>query len=50
MACVRRLQRMGEDVRDDELARLDVLAAEIEREFAALRETAETKAADATHG
>ena len=48
MACVRRLQRMGDEVRDDELPRFDELGAIVEREFVALREHDET-ASDASH-
>ena len=39
MACMRPLQRMGEDIPDAELHRLDALAATVEREFAALKST-----------
>ncbi|HVO88199.1 MAG TPA: V-type ATP synthase subunit A [Casimicrobiaceae bacterium] len=46
MHCVRQLQRMGEEVRDAELARFDELAAQVESEFAALT----TEVADAPHG
>jgi V/A-type H+-transporting ATPase subunit A len=44
MASMRPLQRMGEEIADDELARFDALAAALERDFAALRapRTAET--------
>ena len=48
MACVRPLQRLGEDIADNELARFDALQAAIEREFAAL--TARSDPADASHG
>ena len=37
MECVRRIQRMGEDVRDDELAKIDALGVDVEHAFAALR-------------
>jgi V/A-type H+-transporting ATPase subunit A len=48
MACVRPLQRLGEDIADNELARFDALQAAIEREFVAL--TARSDPADASHG
>ncbi len=48
MACVRPLQRLGEDIADNELPRFDALQAAIEREFAAL--TARSDPADASHG
>ncbi|NDP43904.1 MAG: ATPase, partial [Aromatoleum sp.] len=48
MACVRPLQRLGEDIPDSELARFDALQAAIEREFAALDER--SGARDAAHG
>jgi len=41
MACVRPLQRVGEDIGDAELARFVALQAAIETEFARLTETAE---------
>lgn len=47
MACVRPLQRMGEDIPAGELARFDALQATIEREFAALTEHSEGR--DAAH-
>jgi V/A-type H+/Na+-transporting ATPase subunit A len=47
MACVRPLQRMGEDIGDSDLPRFAELQAAMEREFAALMRTAE--GADATH-
>jgi len=48
MSCVRRLQRMGDEVGDSELPRFDELHAEVEREFVALRDHAESSA-DAPH-
>jgi len=48
LACVRALQRMGEEVADHELARLDELEARIEREFAQLAPSREPS--DAAHG
>jgi len=48
MACVRPLQRLGEDIPDRELARFDALQAAIEREFAALNEQSGVR--DAAHG
>ncbi len=48
MACVRPLQRLGEDIPDSELARFDALQAAIEREFAALDER--SGARNAAHG
>jgi V/A-type H+/Na+-transporting ATPase subunit A len=48
MACVRPLQRLGEDIPNDELARFDELQATIEREFATLTER--SGAGDADHG
>ena len=48
MACLRPLQRMGEEIRDDELARLADLQAAMEREFAALAHARE--GSDAAHG
>jgi V/A-type H+-transporting ATPase subunit A len=50
MACMRPLQRMGEEIRDDELARFDALTATIEREFAALASTTPPQGHDATVG
>ncbi len=44
MECVRPLQRMGEDIPDDELARFDALQAAFEREFAALQRTIRSSA------
>jgi V/A-type H+-transporting ATPase subunit A len=46
MRCVRPLQRMGEEIADDALPRLEVLKAAIESEF----EELEKEAANATHG
>ncbi|HTR56758.1 MAG TPA: V-type ATP synthase subunit A [Casimicrobiaceae bacterium] len=48
LACVRPLQRMGEDIANEQLERFDALQATVEREFAALVESA--KARDAAHG
>jgi V/A-type H+-transporting ATPase subunit A len=48
MECVRPLQRLGEDIADDALARFDALQAVVEREFAALVE--KRGAPDAAHG
>jgi len=48
LACVRALQRMGEEIGDRELGRFDELQARVEREFAQLVPTAETS--DAAHG
>jgi V/A-type H+-transporting ATPase subunit A len=48
MACVRPLQRVGEEIANAELARFDALQATIESEFAALAETPER--ADASGG
>jgi V/A-type H+-transporting ATPase subunit A len=48
MGCLRPLQRMGEEIGDAELARLDELAARVEREFAELAR--DTEARDAAHG
>ena len=48
MACMRPLQRMGEDIGDADLGPFAALQAEIEREFAQLTTTSE--AADATDG
>ena len=47
MACVRPLQRLGEDIANDALERFDLLQAGIEREFAALTEP--SGALDAGH-
>jgi V/A-type H+-transporting ATPase subunit A len=48
MACMRPLQRMGEDIGDGEIPRIAVLQGEMEREFAELTGKAETT--DAAHG
>jgi V/A-type H+-transporting ATPase subunit A len=48
MACVRALARMGEDIGDDEVARIGELEAAMEREFAA-HALAQEKS-DAAHG
>jgi V/A-type H+-transporting ATPase subunit A len=48
LACLRALQRMGEEIADDELPRLAELEARIEREFAQLAPA--TEASDAAHG
>ncbi|HEX7437869.1 MAG TPA: hypothetical protein VF308_14265, partial [Caldimonas sp.] len=48
LACMRPLQRMGEEVADDQLARLSELEARMEGEFAHL--TATSEARDAAHG
>jgi V/A-type H+-transporting ATPase subunit A len=42
---LRPLQRMGEEIGDDALERFDVLAASLDREFAALASTSTTTAA-----
>ncbi len=47
MACMRPLQRMGEDIGDSELPRLAELEARIEREFAQLTAAAAPTSADA---
>ena len=50
LACMRSLQRMGEDIGNDALPRLAELEARLEREFAALAPApAATEAPDATH-
>jgi V/A-type H+-transporting ATPase subunit A len=48
LACVRSLQRMGEDIGDDELTSFGKLEAAMDSEFAALTHDAE--APDASHG
>jgi len=48
MACLRPLQRMGEDIGEGELPRFAALQADVEREFAELTRTSE--GADAAHG
>jgi len=48
LACIRPLQRMGEEVADHELVRFDELEARIEREFAQLAPAREPS--DAAHG
>jgi V/A-type H+-transporting ATPase subunit A len=48
MACLRPLQRMGEDIGDGELDRFAALQAAMEREFADFAPTSETS--DAAHG
>jgi V/A-type H+-transporting ATPase subunit A len=53
IGCMRPLQRMGEEIGDDELPRLEALAARMEREFAQLAAPAApapVETADATHG
>jgi V/A-type H+-transporting ATPase subunit A len=48
MACVRSLQRMGEEIGDDELTRFGKLEAAVDSEFAGLTHDAEVP--DAPHG
>ena len=48
LQCLRALQRMGEDIGDNELGRLAELEARVEREFAQLAPARE--ASDAAHG
>ena len=48
LACLRALQRMGEEIADDRLALIAELEARIGREFAQLAPTPE--ASDAAHG
>jgi V/A-type H+-transporting ATPase subunit A len=48
LACRRALQRMGEEIADDELPRLAELEVRMAREFAQLAPT--TEASDAAHG
>jgi V/A-type H+-transporting ATPase subunit A len=48
MPCLRALQRMGEEIGDGDLARIDALDTALESEFAALRGA--KGAADAAHG
>jgi V/A-type H+-transporting ATPase subunit A len=48
IGCMRPLQRMGEEIADDQLARLAELEARMEREFAQLTPTPEAR--DAAHG
>jgi V/A-type H+-transporting ATPase subunit A len=48
MACMRPLQRMGEEIADDQLARLSELEARMEGEFAHI--TPKPEARDAAHG
>ena len=48
MACVRPLQRMGEEIGDEELPRFAELQAAMEREFAAMMQPGE--GGDAAHG
>jgi V/A-type H+-transporting ATPase subunit A len=48
LPCLRLLQRMSEEVRNDELAKLAELQAAVEREFASLARAGE--GADAAHG
>ena len=48
MACVRPLQRMGEEIRDSELPRFAELEAAMEREFADMARASE--GSDAAHG
>ena len=48
LACMRSLQRMGEEIADHELPRFDELQARMEREFAQLTPDPEDR--DATHG
>ena len=48
LACVRQVQRMGEEIGNDELPRFDALLAVVEREFAELAQPKDV--IDATHG
>ncbi len=50
LPCMRQLQRMGEDIADHELPRLDELLARMEREFAQLVPASPSEASDAAHG
>jgi V/A-type H+/Na+-transporting ATPase subunit A len=58
IGCMRALQRMGEEIGDDQLPRFDELAARMEREFAELTAaaapaaatTSATETSDAAHG
>ena len=54
IGCMRALQRMGEEIADDELPRFAELEARLEREFAQLAPAAAaartTEARDAAHG
>jgi hypothetical protein len=48
LECLRPLARMGEDVGNDELDRLEALGREIERQFNTLSDEDDTEARDAT--
>ena len=48
LPCVRQVQRMGEEIGNDELARFDALLAAVEREFAGVARAKE--GTDAAHG
>jgi V/A-type H+-transporting ATPase subunit A len=52
IGCMRALQRMGEEIGDEQLPRFDELAARMERDFAQLTAAAAPAAetSDATHG
>jgi len=52
IGCMRQLQRMGEEIADDQLPRLAELQARMEREMAQLapQPTPATEARDAAHG
>jgi V/A-type H+/Na+-transporting ATPase subunit A len=56
LGCMRSLQRMGEDIADDQLARLTELEARMEREFAQIAQAApaappgQTEQSHAAHG
>jgi len=51
IGCMRALQRMGEEIGDDELPRLAELEARMEREFAQITPAATAmEAPDAAHG
>jgi V/A-type H+-transporting ATPase subunit A len=50
IACMRRLQRMGEEIADDQLPTLTELQARLEREIAQLTQQPSPETRDAAHG
>jgi V/A-type H+/Na+-transporting ATPase subunit A len=50
IACMRKLQRMGEEIADDQLPTLTELQARMEREIAQLTQQPGPEARDAAHG
>ena len=50
IGCLRALQRMGEEIADDQLPRFAELEARMERDFALITPATPAEAQDAAHG